>query len=153
MKKILILFIAVFCINTVSKAAPGDTTWVQANNVYLTYYNNYDTAVAFPAAGTSYRKILMIFTLGKYVCPGYTYGTGSVPWCGDWDYTIQNFLMTPGGDTLELGRLITPYANAGAPRTPVALASGLWALAASTTSITSLLWPQKRHLPELTARN
>ena len=118
MKKILILFIAVFCINTVSKAAPGDTTWVQANNVYLTYYNNYDTAVAFPAAGTSYRKILMIFTLGKYVCPGYTYGTGSVPWCGDWDYTIQNFLMTPGGDTLELGRLITPYANAGAPRTP-----------------------------------
>jgi len=26
--------------------------------------------------------------------------------------------MTPGGDTLDLGRLITPYANAGAPRTP-----------------------------------
>jgi hypothetical protein len=27
--------------------------------------------------------------------------------------------MTPGGDTIELGRLITPYANSGAPRTPL----------------------------------
>jgi len=61
----------------------------------------------------------MIFTLGKYSCPGYTYGTGSVPWCGDWDYTVLNYLMTPGGDTMELGRLITPYANSAAPRTPL----------------------------------
>ena len=114
MKKCLMLLFAVLCINFYAKAAPGDTTWVQANNTELTYYNNYDTTINFPALSptTTYRKIYMIFTLGKYMCPaGSTY-------CGDWDYTVQNFLMTPGGDTLEIGRLITPYANAAAPRTP-----------------------------------
>ncbi|NDC42118.1 MAG: hypothetical protein EBZ77_11305, partial [Chitinophagia bacterium] len=100
-------------------AAAGDTTWVQANNVNLTYYGLYDTTVTFPSTSTTYRRVYMIFTLGKYSCPGYTYGTGSVPWCGDWDYTVLNYLMTPGGDTMELGRLITPYANSAAPRTPL----------------------------------
>ncbi|MEI6184996.1 MAG: peptide-N-glycosidase F-related protein, partial [Bacteroidota bacterium] len=52
-----------------------------------------------------------VFTLGKYQCPA-----GS-QYCGDWDYTIQNFLMTKT-DTFELARLITPYANASYPRTP-----------------------------------
>ncbi|XZF15217.1 peptide-N-glycosidase F-related protein [Chitinophagaceae bacterium MMS25-I14] len=96
------------------KAAPGDTTWVQANKVNLTYYNNYDTTVFFPSSVNpkTYRKILMIFTLGKYRCaPGTQY-------CGDWDYTVQNYLMPKTGDTLELGRLITPYADSAAPRTP-----------------------------------
>jgi hypothetical protein len=92
-------------------AAAGDTTWVQANIDTLAWYGNYDATASFPASG-SYRNIYMIFTLGKYVCPG------SPTYCGDWDYTVQNYLMTPDGDTLELGRLITPYANAGAPRTP-----------------------------------
>lgn len=118
MKKYLLPLLAAFCIHISSKAAPGDTTWVQANIANLSWYGNYDTTVNFPAPGTSYRKILMIFTLGKYYCPGYTYGTGSVPWCGDWDYTVLNYLMTPGGDTLEMARFITPYANNGAPRTP-----------------------------------
>ena len=111
MKKIVFILITLICAGKVAMAAPGDTTWVQANNVDLTYYNSYDTSITFPTTATTYRKILMIFTLGKYVCPsGSTY-------CGDWDYTVQNYLMTPT-DTFELGRLITPYANAGAPRTP-----------------------------------
>jgi len=118
MKKILLTLAATLCLGVAAQAAPGDTTWVQANNVQLSWNNNYDTTIHFPAAGTSYRKVLMIFTLGKYMCAGYTYGSGSVPWCGDWDYTVQNYLMTPGGDTLEMTRLITPYANNTAPRTP-----------------------------------
>jgi len=119
MRKYLLFVVMALCISVSAKAAPGDTTWVQANNCQLTYYNDYDTVVAFPAVGaTTYRKIYMTFTLGKYTCPGYTYGTGSAPWCGDWDYTVQNYLMTPTGDTLELGRFITPYANGSAPRTP-----------------------------------
>ena len=121
MKKYYFLLFAAICMATTSKAIPGDTTWVQANICSLTYYNNYDTTINFPTPGTSYRKIYMIFTLGKYMCPGYNpanAGSGSVPWCGDWDYTVLNYLMTPSGDTLELGRLITPYANALAPRTP-----------------------------------
>ncbi len=98
-----------------AQAAPGDTTVFLAHSgTWLSYYNNYDTAVSFPTAGaTTYRRIFMEFTLGKYACPG------SPTYCGDWDYTVQNFLMTPAGDTVELGRLITPYANSGAPRTPL----------------------------------
>lgn len=90
----------------------GDTLWVQAqNNIQLDNYNNFDVPVIFPSDTISFRKIIMVFTLGKYQCP-----PGS-QYCGDWDYTIQNFVMTPT-DTFELARLVTPYANAGAPRTP-----------------------------------
>jgi len=112
MKKYLYFLFAGLVISLSAKASPGDTTWVQANVDTLTWYGTFDSTVTFPAPGLTYRRIYMIVTLGKYMCPaGSTY-------CGDWDYTVQNYLMTPGGDTLELGRLITPYANAGAPRTP-----------------------------------
>ena len=112
MKKLLIILIAMFSINMVAKAAPGDTTWVGANNVQLGGYGSYDSTIVLPhATTTTYRRIYMIFTLGKYMCGGTGY-------CGDWDYTVQNYLIKPGGETFELGRLITPYANAGAPRTP-----------------------------------
>jgi len=88
------------------KAAPGDTTWVQAQSgVWLSNYGNYDSTVTFPDGSKSYQRVFMYFTLGKYVCPG------NPQYCSDWDYTVQNYLMTPTGDTLELGRLITPYAN------------------------------------------
>ena len=112
MKKYLLLLFIALTACQYSEAAPGDTTWVQANIANLTYYGNYDSVIAFPHPGTTYRKIYMIFTLGKYNC-----GSGAT-YCGDWDYTVTNYLMTPGGDTLEIARFITPYANAGAPRTP-----------------------------------
>lgn len=111
MKKILTILSICFLMSSTSFAAPGDTTWVQANLSTLSYYGNYDTSIVFPTSSTTYRKILMIFKLGKYACGGTGY-------CGDWDYTVQNFLIKPSGETFELGRLITPYANAGAPRTP-----------------------------------
>jgi hypothetical protein len=112
MKKHLLALLVSAAAAATSHAAVGDTTWVQANVDTLSWYGNYDSTVTFPTGG-SYRNIYMIVTIGKYVCPG------SPTYCGDWDYTVQNFLMTPGGDTLELGRLITPYANSGAPRTPI----------------------------------
>jgi peptide-N-glycosidase F-like protein/type IX secretion system substrate protein len=102
-----------------AQAAPGDTTWVQANVAKLQGYGNYDSVVQFPAPGKTYRAIYMIFTLGKYMCPGYDPANAAATgWCGDWDYTVQNYLLTPDNITLELGRLITPYANALNPRTP-----------------------------------
>lgn len=108
MRKILSALFLMMCGSGIAQAAPGDTTWVQANNVKLDYYNNFDTTVVFPSTAKSYRKIYMIFTLGKYVCPG------SPQYCGDWDYTVQNFFMAKHApDTLELGRLITPYAHTG----------------------------------------
>jgi len=110
MRKLLVAAATLFAAIS-SRAAAGDTTWVQANVDTLSWYGDFDSTVTFPSTGT-YRNVYLIFTLGKYTCPA-----GST-WCGDWDYTVTNFLMTPGGDTLELARLITPYANAGAPRTP-----------------------------------
>ncbi len=112
MKKYFYLLVAAICVGFSSMAAPGDTTWVQANNCDLPYFGSYDSTIVFPPAGKSYRSIYMIFTLGKYMCPsGSTY-------CGDWDYTVLNYLITPNGQSYEIGRFITPYANAGAPRTP-----------------------------------
>jgi hypothetical protein len=108
----VLFFVSGFILSAKSLANPGDTTWVQAqNDVQLDWYNDFDTPVTFPSGSLSYRKIIMIFTLGKYQCPSGT------QYCGDWDYTVQNFLMTPT-DTFELSRLITPYANASYPRTP-----------------------------------
>ena len=105
------IFLLLVFISEAVKANPGDTTWVQAQQgLLLNYYNNFDTAVAFPDGKVSYRKVIMIFTLGKYHC------APTAQYCGDWDYTIQNFLMTQT-DTFELGRLITPYADSSYPRT------------------------------------
>lgn len=127
MKKILYAIIALmFAAPAGLMAAPGDTTWVQANNRRFDRgngYGNYDTAVTFPSGNVAYRKIYMIFTLGKYACPGYNpsnpgEGPGQTGWCGDWDYDVHNIVMTPT-DTFELGRLITPYANSNWPRTPL----------------------------------
>jgi hypothetical protein len=109
MKKIyaaLLLLLLAFPL--LSAAAPGDTTWVQANDVQLDYFNNFDTSIRFPDGSVSYRKIYMTVTIGKYACPG------SPQYCGDWDYTVQTFFMgATRPDTFEIGRLITPYAHTG----------------------------------------
>jgi hypothetical protein len=123
MKKYFYLLLAALCINLTANAAPGDTTWVNATSANLTWFGSYDSNIVFPAQGKTYRNIYMIFTLGKYVCPGYDpahpgTGAGGTGWCGDWDYTVLNYLITPSGQSYEMGRFITPYANALAPRTP-----------------------------------
>lgn len=107
MKRIVYLFLLAFLPCVAAKAAPGDTTWVQGQtDAWLgTMPTNTDSLLTFPDGSKSYRRIYMIFTLGKYACPN------NPQYCADWDYTVQNFLMTPNGDTVELGRLITPYAN------------------------------------------
>jgi hypothetical protein len=107
MKKIYASMIALLGAFTASYANPGDTTWVQANTVQMDNYNNFDAPVAFPNGSVTYRKILMVFTLGQYNCPA-----GS-QYCHQWDYDVHNSVITPGGDTVELSRLITPFANTG----------------------------------------
>jgi hypothetical protein len=106
MKHFYILTFFFLFIFSAVKAAPGDTTMVQAQKLTrLENYGNYDTVATFPASSTkTYRKINMTFTLGKYQCPG------SPQYCGDWDYTVMIYLVTPT-KTLELGRFMTPYAN------------------------------------------
>lgn len=114
MKKILLLASSFLLLFSISYAAPGDTTWVQAQNRRLDNgngYGAYDTAVAFPTANISYRKVLMVFNLGEYPCPAGT------QYCHQWDYTVTHLLMTPT-DTFEIARMITPYATSGSPRFP-----------------------------------
>ncbi|MGI4869588.1 MAG: peptide-N-glycosidase F-related protein [Janthinobacterium lividum] len=87
---------------TTAQAAPGDTTRVQIfKQRALTHYGNYDTTATFPAAGR-YRKILLHYVLGRYACPAGT------QYCGSWDYTTRVQLLP---DTMELARVITPYAT------------------------------------------
>jgi hypothetical protein len=98
---------------TTAQAAAGDTTWVQAqNNIQLDHYGAYDLPVTFPNGSATYRKIYMEFTMGTYTCP-----SGS-QYCHQWDYDIHNIIMNASGDTLEIGRFISPYANTGVPRFP-----------------------------------
>lgn len=104
LKAVVLLFLSdIFC-GTLS-ANPGDTTWVTVyNQKKLTYYGNYDTTATFPT-GKRYRKIRLHYILGTYACPG------NPQYCGSWDYTTQIFAKPPGNDTVEIARVITPYAT------------------------------------------
>lgn len=118
-----ILYLAALLGGITAIAAPNDTTVVVAhNNTQLTYFGNYDALAAFPNGSTDYRKIVMEFNIGKYPCPGYDpntagEGPGRSGWCADWDYDVHAIAMTPT-DTIEIGRLITPYANNNNISTP-----------------------------------
>ncbi len=124
LKKIYFSVLILAFHNLVAFSGPGDTTVIQAHQrTELSWYDNYDTTVTFPDGSLTYRKVIMEFTLGKYACPGYNpntpgEGPGQTGWCADWDYDIHLIACVPGGDTIELGRLITPYANSNFPRTP-----------------------------------
>ncbi|MAX81561.1 MAG: hypothetical protein CL843_15480 [Crocinitomicaceae bacterium] len=85
-------------------AAEGDTTHLRVHDaVHMNWYGNFDSIAQFPTTNTSYRKILMKYTIG---CPS----SG----CSEWDYTTQiKMREIDQNDTfwVELGRLITPYAG------------------------------------------
>lgn len=105
MKKIIFsLFIAVLLVSDL-QAAPGDTTWVTIYNLRkITQWGNYDTSAVFPT-GKTYRKIRLHYILGRYACPAGT------QYCGSWDYTTQLWAKPANADTVELARVITPYAT------------------------------------------
>lgn len=109
MRKVIYLILLLISFGHFAKANVGDTTWVQAQNVQLSWYNNYDSTAVFPDGSKTYRKIYMIMTLGQYNCPAGT------QYCHQWDYDLENYIMTKGGDTLEISRFITPYATTGTP--------------------------------------
>ncbi len=84
---------------------PGDTTWVTIYNLRkITQYGNYDTSAVLPT-GKTFRKIRLHYILGRYACPGGT------QYCGSWDYTTQVYAKPANADTVEIARIITPYAT------------------------------------------
>jgi hypothetical protein len=124
MKKIsTFLFVAMLFTAARVMAAAGDTTTVVSHTLQIMDWNKfYDSAVTFPDGSTSYKRIMLEFELGKYHCTGYNpnnpgEGTGQTGWCADWDYDVHVIVMTPSGDTIELGEFITPYANSTFPAT------------------------------------
>lgn len=105
LKRFFLFLILVEFFNLSAVAAPGDTTWVTVYNLRkLTQYGNIDTTAVFPT-GKRYRKIRMHYILGRYSCPQGT------QYCGSWDYTTQIHARHAGMDSVEIARVITPYAT------------------------------------------
>lgn len=104
-KKLSLLLLLAEVLSFSASANPGDTTWVTIwNQRKLTQYGNYDTSAVFPT-NKRYRKIRMHYILGRYACP-----PGS-QYCGSWDYTTQIYARPAGKDSVEIARVITPYAT------------------------------------------
>lgn len=105
MKRLAFFLVLAEFLSFGASANPGDTTWVTVwNQRKLTQYGNYDTSAVFPT-GKRYRKIRLHYILGRYACPG------SPQYCGSWDYTTQIFARPANNDSVEIARVITPYAS------------------------------------------
>ena len=104
MKRVLTLLLAAS--TYFATAGPNDTTSVTVHNaVDMTWYGNYDVEALLPDGSTSYRQILMHYTMG---CAS----TG----CSDWDYTTIIELMDETGvidSTLRQAPMFR--VNGGAP--------------------------------------
>lgn len=122
MKKYLFSSLLTLAISNIY-AGVGDTTVISTHDkTKLNWYQAYDTVATFPSDTHSFNRIMMEFELGKYACDGYNPNNpgenpGQTGWCADWDYDVHILACAPNGDTVELGRLITPYANSNFPRT------------------------------------
>lgn len=120
-----LLFCSSILFASTSFAAPGDTTTVVFHDVEeLSWHDNYDADNILPDGSVSYNKIILEFELGKYACDGYDpsnpgEGSNQTGWCGDWDYDVHVQAINANDKKVELGRLITPYANHNFPRTPL----------------------------------
>ncbi len=105
MKKLIFCLLLSVTIIPEAFANPGDTTWVTIFNLRkITQYGNYDTSAVLPT-GKTYRKIRLHYILGRYACPNGT------QYCGSWDYTTQVYVKPAAADTMEIARIITPYAT------------------------------------------
>lgn len=105
MKKTILLLLFVTAMVSETFASSGDTTWVTIYNLRkITQWGNYDTSAVLPT-GKTYRKIRLHYILGRYACPSGT------QYCGSWDYTTQVYAKPANADTVEIARVITPYAT------------------------------------------
>jgi Peptide-N-glycosidase F, C terminal/Secretion system C-terminal sorting domain len=105
-------FLMLFGLTSSAFASPGDTTIVSTSPVLNADGSaSYDTLIVLPSA-TTYRKIYLVYTVNSHACAaGSTY-------CHQWDYIGNVTLKSPHGDTVELARIITPFATSGWSRFP-----------------------------------
>ncbi|HLW39547.1 MAG TPA: hypothetical protein VKX31_04085 [Brumimicrobium sp.] len=98
------LFIFFYPVSKV-KAAPGDTTWVTIfDNLEINAWGNYEMQASLPPATESFQKVRLHYILGVRKCPGEQY-------CASWDYTTSVFAKLDSETSIELMRVITPYAT------------------------------------------
>jgi hypothetical protein len=107
-----LLFSMLFFCTITSFAGPGDTTLITTSPLLnADNSTSYDTLLVLPT-GITYRKIFLIYTLTSHDCPA------TSMYCHQWDYIGNVVLKTPHGDTIELDRIITPFATSGWSRFP-----------------------------------
>lgn len=106
------LLVLMSCWSIMAFATAGDTTVVYTSPLLNADYSaNFDSMMVLPT-GITYRKIFLIYTVNSHACPaGSTY-------CHQWDYLGNVVLKSPHGDTVELARIITPFATSGWARFP-----------------------------------
>jgi len=110
--KFTLIFAILFLFSLSSFASPGDTTIIVTSPVLnADNSTNYDTLIVLPTTKT-YRKIFLVYTLNSHLC------TAGSTYCHQWDYIGNVVLKSPHGDTVELDRIITPFATAGWSRFP-----------------------------------
>ncbi len=107
-KKLLVLLS--FFYLSISTLFAQDTLHIRSHNeTHMNWYGDFFTKTKFPAADSSFKKIILKYTIG---CPS----NG----CSDWDYTTKVFARRPiGTDTaglpiyeyIEFARYITPYSG------------------------------------------
>ncbi len=103
--RITLLVGMLFCCSMTVFAAPGDTTVVLTSPLLNADGSaSYDTMIVLPTS-TTYRKIFLVYTLNSHNC-----ASGSM-YCHQWDYIGNVTLKSPHGDTVELDRIITPFAT------------------------------------------
>ena len=70
------------------QAAEGDTIKIESHQeTHWNWYSSNNQWTVFPAAGNSYRKIMLNYTLG---CP--------IGGCSEWDYTTAIYANIPTGE-------------------------------------------------------
>lgn len=107
-----LVFSVLFFCSITAFANPGDTTIVTTSPVLnADNSTSYDSLLILPVNKT-YRKIFLVYTLNSHTCPP------SSTYCHQWDYIGNVTLKSPHGDTVELARIITPFATSGWSRFP-----------------------------------
>ncbi len=113
MKKILFIFAFINYVALSANASPGDTTIVPVHILdSLSGYGTYVRQAQLPTANVTYRRIFLMYTIGRYQCPA------GAQYCGQWDYSLD-FIAKPlnpaiSVEEFEIARGITPYAGTGA---------------------------------------
>ena len=92
---------------TLTRAEPGDTTWVHTfHQDFINWATPHDSTFSFPDTTTHYAKVVLFYKIGCPAAPGD---------CDPWD-RLGYLKMQHGSDWYEIARIVTPYDITPPPR-------------------------------------